>query len=397
MRLRRMVGEIAINKYLIAPTSQFYYCGLPFRIDSTSKCTYNCQYCFAKLRGGFRSQDTCFLDSQKLSSRFCSNKISGIINELISSKMPIHFGGMSDPNCNQYVSDITFSSLNTFASNNYPVVVSTKNPEPYLYVDRDYSSTTIIQVSFSTIDGRLANVIEPYAPSPENRIKSIEALVKLGYKVTARIQPFLYSLKEEVLGVLIPTLIDVGVDHVIFEHLKLPVESNSRNTLSSLCQKSGISLELYEKHGILYGRSILLPNEIKIDNILEAKRICEKSGVTFGAGDYGFYHFSSTDCCCGIDKYFPDSNWFKGNFTNVIKHSKGKELFISELQKYEYPKSNISMYINSHSRIENNSIKHLLVNKWNKPGTANAIDSYYGIRVDSYLDDKGNYVYLKGI
>ena len=311
--------------------------------------------------------------------------------------MPLHFGGMSDPNCNKYVSNITFLSLDILANNNYPVVLSTKNPEPYINFDRDFSASTIIQVSFSTINYSLSKEIEPNAPSPENRIKSIKRLVEQGYKVTARIQPFFYCLKEEVLNLLIPALIEVGVDHIILEHLKLPIETNSRKVLVALCQRCGISLELYEKFGKIYGRSIVLPNEIKFENILEIRRMCEENGVTFGAGDYGFYHFSSTNCCCGIDKYFPESNWFKGNFTNVIKNVAGKQMFISELDNYDYPSSSISMYINSHSRIDNNSIKQLLVSKWNRPGTANAMDSYYGIKVDPYLDDNGNCVYFKEV
>ena len=74
---------------------------------------------------------------------------------------------------------------------------------------------------------------------------------------------------------------------------------------------------------------------------------------------------------------------------------KKQQLFISELDSFEYPTSRITMYINSHTRIEDNTFKNLLINKWNKPGTANSIDSYYGIKVDKYQDDRGNYVYIK--
>ena len=190
---------------------------MPFRIDSVSKCTYNCQYCFAKLRGGFRSPNTHFLDTEELQKRFSNNSGSGIINELLSSKMPLHFGGMSDPNCNQFVSDKTLLSLDILANKNYPVIVSTKNPERFLFSERNISNSTIIQVSFSTINPRLSKELEPGAPSPQNRIKAIKALVEKGYRITARIQPFFYCLKEEIFESLIPYLIQVGVDHIIFE------------------------------------------------------------------------------------------------------------------------------------------------------------------------------------
>lgn len=33
-------------------TSQFSFCGLPFRLDTYSGCSFSCAYCFARIRGG---------------------------------------------------------------------------------------------------------------------------------------------------------------------------------------------------------------------------------------------------------------------------------------------------------------------------------------------------------
>src|SRR5438105_6619983 len=39
-------------RYGLALTSQFYFCGLPLKLDTYSKCSFKCSYCFAHARGG---------------------------------------------------------------------------------------------------------------------------------------------------------------------------------------------------------------------------------------------------------------------------------------------------------------------------------------------------------
>lgn len=385
---------IEISEYLISPTSQFYYCGMPFRLDSMSKCNYNCEYCFSRLRGGNHPKVNQFIEKDMLYKRIYNSK-KGIVNELFMNNVPIHIGGMSDPFSNDDAIPLMEEILNTFQKLSYPIVISTKNPNAILEFNKDYSENSIIQVSFSTFNNSITNILEPEAPRPSDRIKAIKKLCKYGYRVTARIQPYFYSLKNELITIILPSLIEAGIDHLILEHLKMPIEKSSKRALIYSLKLCNIDIDLYEKYGIKCGRSILLPNEFKYQIISEVRNICKCNNISFGAGDYGFYHFSTTNCCCGTDKYFPNSNWFKGNFTNVIKNCTSRTLFITELDKYDYPTSSITRYINSHSRINNNQVKELLIDKWNKPGTPNSLDSYFGIHLDDNKDVFDNCIYIK--
>jgi hypothetical protein len=36
------------HRYALALTTQFYFRGVPFRLDTCPKCTLNCSYCFAR-------------------------------------------------------------------------------------------------------------------------------------------------------------------------------------------------------------------------------------------------------------------------------------------------------------------------------------------------------------
>ena len=63
--------EQNVYKYSLSITSQFYFCGIPFRLDTTPKCSLNCSYCFAMSRGG-RTTKT----NQHLELKTIVNKIS---------------------------------------------------------------------------------------------------------------------------------------------------------------------------------------------------------------------------------------------------------------------------------------------------------------------------------
>jgi len=45
------MGQSVDYKYAMSVTSQFYFCGVPFRLDTSPKCLMNCAYCFAMAKG----------------------------------------------------------------------------------------------------------------------------------------------------------------------------------------------------------------------------------------------------------------------------------------------------------------------------------------------------------
>ncbi len=388
------------NRYFLAPTSQFYFCGIPFRLDTSTKCSLGCQYCFSTMRKGNRSSENHYNDCAIIEKQICEPGDLGVVNEWIKQKMPIHFGGMSDPFSTPRSVLITSKLIKILNQAKYPVVISTKKPNEILKLlclnDNIASSNIIIQVSFSVFDSRLAMILEPNAPLPSERIEAINLLTKMGYKVVARIQPYIPQYSGDVINDLLPRLFSARVEHIVLEHLKIPVERSSRELLSHTFDQLNFSIDKYFKYGyIKNGRDFELPQAVKLDKIYEIKSKCLENGVTFGAGDYGFYHMSTTSCCCGIDK-FGYNNWFKGNYSNIIKTCKDY-ISVNELEKYEYPKSSIAMYVNSQSRLSNqvNTFKSLLIHKWNMPGTTNSIDSYFGIEVCNEKDSQGNSVYKR--
>ena len=394
-------------RYALALTSQFYFCGIPFRLDTSPKCPLNCLYCFAMSRGGRRTSSKLFADFNELERRLLkiSEKSENIINatsEMLARKVPIHFGGISEPFSNDRTSKLSKKLLNILDKYNYPVVISTKNPRELIKEEimllLKKLKHVAVQISITTPDRKFSSIVEPNVQPPEERIRCIQILSKEGIHCICRLQPLFFTEISKISCNLIPMLSEAKCKHVIIEYLKLPVEKNISLFYTMLRYIKWDAYDFYKKKGaILVGREWLLPNNFKWENLQPIRDNIHKFGMTYGAGDYGLHHLGDTDCCCGIDKLEGFSNWLHGNFGYVIKNSRSNYIEFSEVEKHWFPQKSIKRVLNSKCRLSgnNHSILEYLKSKWNTPGTTNAPDAFWGVIWDGDYDEEGNCVYLK--
>jgi DNA repair photolyase len=398
------VKHFAKYRYALSPTSQVYFCGLPFRLDTTPKCTLNCLYCFAMSRGGRRTSRKLIAYPDSIARklhRVLDNQEQrvDIVGEMLSRKVPIHFGGISDPFSNPSVAAISRELLIHFSNYKYPVVISTKNTN-LLLEDKTMKIITgmkniVIQVSFTSLDSEKTRLIEPNVPTTKARLQCIDTLSKESIHVIARLQPLFPSFESYVAENLIPSLGSLGCKHVAVEYLKLPVEKNISliKRIFNIMNWDGFDF-YHHNHSLLVGREWVLPNEFKWERLQALIKSIHKYGMTYGSADYGLNHMGDTDCCCGIDNVPGFGNWFKGNFSNIIRHAPSQELTFHQLNDYWFPRGSVKMYMNSNCRLAgNNQIISYLLQKWNSPGTANAPDSFLGVTWNGDRDAIGNCIY----
>ena len=392
--------------YSISLTSQFYFCGVPFRLDTSPKCSINCLYCFAMTRGGRRTSRSLIADPEQLRRKLdrlgvAAEHPSDITGQLLVKKVPIHFGGMSDPFSTSSTTRVSREMLGILADNQVPTIISTKNTDA-LTDDQtlkilERMHNVVIQISISSASKRSTALIEPNAPTAAKRLGAISTLSSLGKHVIVRLQPLIPWLMKENEHELIPQLASSGAKHVIVEFLKLPVEKVISHMTAFFRATSWNGYEFYGAAGSrLVGREWLLPTEYKweaLQPIIGAIRSC---GMTYGAADYGLNHLGDTACCCGVDGIDGFENWFHGNLSNVIRLASVGYLTVCELKKYWYPEGTITRVMNSNSRIDNqHGIRDYLIEKWNSPGTINAPNEYLGISWEGDYDGEGNCVYYK--
>ena len=393
-------------RYSLALTSQFYFCGVPFRLDTAPKCPLNCSYCFAMSRGGRRTSTSLLADPARIQRKVVrlfgsEHKNTDIIDELLLSKMPVHFGGMSDPFASPEIIKRSLQILQILDDIDYPIVISTKNTQ-FLVEDKVLSQISsmknlVIQISFSVIDRDHSRILEPNVPSPFERIKAIRFLAAQGVYVIARIQPLFPNYLDEIRNTLIPSLGEAGVKHIILEFLKLPVEMTLGRSRELFDALNWDGIEFYKQMcAERNGREWMLPAKVKWELLQPLIEQIHQYGMTYGAGDYGLNHLGDTDCCCGLDKIEGFSNWNHNNFSNWIKNTRTNVIIFNKVVQEMIPSQSIRMYINSHSRISgDNTIYNYLKDKWNRPGTTNAPDTYLGVEWKGDFDEEGNCIYYK--
>ena len=273
----RVAVRPSSDKHL-APTTQFYFCSLPLRLDTYASCGYGCSYCFAANRGGVSRPMGGTFDNSKLKRRLkrlsLGNEAKSVVDEYVARRQPIHLGGMSDPFTPQEMSErATLRALTTLAEYSYPTVISSKGIEfastPYVEILAE--GNFLVQVSFSTLDDGLARDIERGTPSPSERLKALTQASEMGVRTAVRHQPVLPGREHEMVRI-IRAAAQAGARHYAAEFLKLGIENARRqrtmaNHLHDLEGRFG-------SERIRDGREWILPVEYRLPWVLDARSAC---------------------------------------------------------------------------------------------------------------------------
>lgn len=391
----------------LSVTSQFSFCGLPFRLDTYSGCAFSCTYCFARLRGGnFASTNVRCANPDSIITRFKKaislvSEYPGIITEYIQHQVPLHFGGMSDPfQPLERKKKVSLKVLKYLCSINYPIVISTKSDliseEPYLSLLRS-NAKILIQFSFSTTIGALAQIVEPFSTPPIKLLKTIEILSNNGIKTSVRWQPYIPQVSESP-KIFIDRVSKLGIKHIGLEHLKLPFENNNPLILRLHKNVQFDLRKFYKERGCNDGREFILPAKEKIELVMEVKSELRNHNITFGAADNDLQFLSDTHCCCsGADQFSEFETWNKFQIAHAVKKSNGGKIKFDLIKDEWHPKGSIDQYINSKSRIPqkegHNTVMTYIKNRWENLDSPFNPTAFYGVIYKGERDSNGNRIF----
>ena len=158
-------------------TSQFRICPIPFHFDTYRGCHYGCLFCFARDFIQFQRRNReeakshqSYLEGnspeglQKWIDKVNSSEYNYNKAEMVAFKerMPIKIGATADPfPLIEEQEHITYDCLKIFDKYDYPVQISTKNPEVFLSYAEDFIGSNIaLNVSCSFCDDDIARKIE---------------------------------------------------------------------------------------------------------------------------------------------------------------------------------------------------------------------------------------------
>lgn len=392
-------------EYALGVTSQFYYCGLPLRLDTYSRCGFQCLYCFSHARGGHRGSDPAVASASMVEKALRRSRTSPqtAVEEFLAQGQPIHFGGMADPFPPiERRLGASLKLLRLLADHQHPTIISTKSAlfakDRYLEVLQ--AGRFGIQISLSSTDDALLSQIDIGTPGPSKLLEAAKRAADIGIPVTCRIQPLIPGHEDDAKE-LIWKAKEVGVKHAAVEHLKLPLEGawwGSRKLHESL----GSQLDIYRDYGQRVGREWVLPTELKLDRVLQLRAEARAAGLTFGAADNDLLLLSDGNCCCSGADLSGFGNHFACTYTEAARSGAQSGLVsLQSIRANWRPTSTIARFVNSRSRLPSVNgrgagIWEYIARNWNGRPNGNAPSALYGVSPTEERDEEGFLIYELG-
>jgi len=303
-------------------TTQFRICPIPFHFDTYRGCKYGCLFCFARDFIEFQRRNK--EGEQKVQSYLEGNTPTDLQKwiDKVNSKdynykraeevafkerIPVKIGATADPfPIIESKEHITYDCLKILNKYDYPVQISTKNPEVFLeYADEFKNSNIALNVSCSFCDDDVARKIECGAISPSRRFDAIKKLSEMGFKITVRIQPFILPYSMDVADKFIHTLKDCGVYAFQTEGLKLRVAMSERE--KGIYKKIGDVLgfdiiSYFKTNGVIEGGDKVYNETDKRKMLSLYNELANKYGIKFfNADNLIDKQYGCGAECCGTD------------------------------------------------------------------------------------------------
>jgi len=287
-------------------SSKFAICGMPIRMDTYKNCSFGCKYCFANYRKvmefdkELRVADTGWLE-RKLAKVFTKKSVSesNFLEVLMRQDITFHCGGMSDPfqPCEQKYK-ATAKCIDICNRYGRTILFSTKSDTVYGADIRPDLHTFQLSVTGADKD------LEPNVPDIEKRLSFFKMLLKEGFRVGVRIQPFIPAV----------TQLDIvkafrGGEHFTLEGLKLVPQNKEHREV--LMKKLGLKASDFTQMGLLN-----LKPEIRQRLYKPFIEYFEASGISYSIADNDMHNLGNNLCCCG-DKLVKKASCF--NNTALFK------------------------------------------------------------------------------
>jgi len=162
--------------------------------------------------------------------------------------------------------------------------------------DIDVLSTIpcMVTLTVTTDSEKTANLIEPNAPSPNERLKTFEDLAKKAIPSSVRIDPIIPFVNENP-EKLVAAVASIGVKHLTASTYKAKPDNWSR--LAIAMPEVAEKLEpLYFDLGERSGRYLLLQRDLRFKILKKIRGLAIKNGMKFGVCRENFPELNTGSC-----------------------------------------------------------------------------------------------------
>lgn len=402
-------------------------CSMPMSMDTYSRCSYNCLYCFSffqkshttkgYLTGQPRSVNPekviVLFENAAVNNTAAANKTDVQFFKYIQDRRIMQWGGLADE-FDEYErrNGVTLELLRYFDKIDYPLSFSTKaawwtEDSRYMELFARHTHNWHVKISIITADPEKARKIERGVPSPQERLAAIKRLADIGIHVTLRLRPFIIGCSEDY-----PTLIraakEAGADSVTTEFFCMESRADDRlkARYAAMSEVLGYDIHQFYMENSKQQGYKRLNRAIKAPIIHRMRELTHSLGMRFHVSDAFCRECNDACNCCGVPPEWGVSQ--TGNIGNaiIIAREKGFVTFsdvMESINKYfDFPWVVACGYNTGSNKaralLYDTTMAQWLRSNWNdtKKGTSPA-RAYGGVLVPDGKDENGDVIYRYAI
>ena len=248
-------------------------------------CDHQCIYCYASSY----IPNFSFCRPKKDLLAVLKREVAKLNGETIS------ISNSSDPYPRAEASEgLTRRCLEILARSNCRIQIITKSNLVVRDEDLLGKVSSTVALSITTEDDDLARFIEPFAPLPSQRLRTVQDLIETGIPVSVRIDPIIPFVNDQPQE-LIADLASIGVKHLTCSTYKAKPDNWLR--LAQAMPEVAEKLKpLYFQQGEKIGGNTLLPKELRFRLLKSVRDLAVAQGVRFGVCREGLPELNTAPC-----------------------------------------------------------------------------------------------------
>ncbi len=202
--------------------------GMEATINPYRGCEHGCIYCYARptheylgLSAGLDFESKIFVKPD--AAQLLEKKLQAASWE----PKVVVLSGVTDPyQPLERRLKITRGCLEVLRDFRNPAAIITKNHQVTrdidIFTEMAAHNTIAVNLSITTLDGKVARAMEPRASQPEQRLRAVEALAKAGIPVGVMMGPIVPGLTEHEIPAILKSAADAGARSANYTMLRLP-------------------------------------------------------------------------------------------------------------------------------------------------------------------------------
>jgi DNA repair photolyase len=269
--------------------SAFCTCLPKYNINTyLGRCAHGCIYCYAVKFPSFRGPTV---------PRLSLMEDIGRMAEATKAKLPVMLSDTTDPyQPLERKHELTRKCVEVLAEHGFPLLIVTKSPLVTRDVDLFTKTRTVVSMTITTPQEEVAKMIEPFAPSPNQRFSALERIADEGIPTVVRIDPILPSVNSDTKDFeeIVAHAADIGVKQVTVSTMK-PVRGFF-STLKKEYLEMFVRLQEAYSDGEWVSGYKYLSREKRLKIIGSLRSTVLKHGLQFASCREGFPQLNTTVC-----------------------------------------------------------------------------------------------------